>query len=129
MARKRTQTYKSASLTNDGLPKTKTVWGLTKEEIEFYAIFFKVVAIIAFATSFIVITFYLIQLIINASNTVDLVPVAIFFFSSITSSVGIYGITYERIKFLASFAILDFLCIIVFFLSAIIWTQFTLGFI
>lgn len=120
---------KRVYITNDSLPQTKTVWGLTKEEIEFYAIFFKVVAIISLIISALIIPIYLILLIILKKGVEDLVPVLIYFISCITWSLGIHGITFERKTFLLAFAIMDFLCIIFFFMSAIIFTKFTEGFI
>jgi hypothetical protein len=120
---------KRVYITNDSLPQTKTVWGLTKEEIEFYAIFFKVVAIISLIISALIIPIYLILLIILKKGREDLVPVLIYFISCITWSLGIHGITFERKAFLLAFAIMDFLCIIFFSMSAIIFTKFTEGFI
>ncbi|XP_054157210.1 uncharacterized protein LOC128955563 [Oppia nitens] len=109
---------------NKSLPKTKTVWGLTVEEIEFCAIGFMLL-------SFVVLIIGFLYVLLNISRYMKVmgrlsqlwIPIPLFVWSFIPSGVGIYGICSENLILLMVFIGLDIIS-----LSLYLWITIAVDF-
>ena len=112
----------------NNLPKTKTVWGLTKEEIEFCANLFQELSLVVAIIGFIYVAIALKHWIKSTgSASAFTIALVLFVLSLIPMSFGVYGVNYENRTALILFAILDVFSLFVYLFATINWTFLVIG--
>ena len=113
---------------DSNLPKTKTVWGLNKEEIEFCAYLFQALALLILFIDLIYVGLGLRAKFGSTGNTSQItIPLLLLILSLIPSGFGFYGVIYENKISLIVFISLDVFSLFIYLFVVINWTFLLIG--